>query len=402
MTYSDAPLAVDAGRFSRLEAIEWWDQSRLRRASVLVVGAGALGNEVIKNLALLGVGHLVIVDLDRVERSNLSRSVLFRESDTGTPKAQCAARAAMDLCPEVRAEAVVGSVQAEVGLGRFRAAQVIVGAVDNREARVFINAACARVGRPWIDGGIDVLHGIVRGFAPPATACYECTMSQVDWDLLNQQRSCSLLERRARAQGGTPTTPTTAAVIGALQVQEVVKLLHDLPVLLGRGMVFDGAGFSSYTVQYPIHPHCGWHEAAPPIEPVTDLGSDAPVRRFWERAERILGPLDAIDLCREVVDELNCSACGTATRVLVAAGRLRSEDLLCRRCGSERAARFLHSITGSGEIMERTLSQIGLPRRDILWARSGDRCVGLEVAADRCGDAGVSMEPEKRDGDGPA
>ena len=65
------PLRLDEGRFARLEAIEWWDQSLLAKARVVVAGAGALGNEVIKNLALLGVGQVVIVDLDRVELSNL-------------------------------------------------------------------------------------------------------------------------------------------------------------------------------------------------------------------------------------------------------------------------------------------------------------------------------------------
>src|SRR5262245_40479468 len=204
-------LDLREGRFSRLEAIQWWDQSRLREARVLIIGAGALGNEVIKNLSLLGIGNLIIADMDRIELSNLSRSVLFRASDEGLPKAECAARAAREIYPEIEATALVANVLASVGLGWFRWADVVVGALDNREARVFVNSACAMVGRPWIDGGIEVLQGVARGFAPPSTACYECTMSTVDWDLLNKRRSCSLLARRALASNGTPTTPTTAS-----------------------------------------------------------------------------------------------------------------------------------------------------------------------------------------------
>ena len=200
----DTPLTLTEGRFARFELIEWWDQARLRDARVLVVGAGALGNEVVKNLALLGVGTLAIVDVDRVEKSNLCRSVLFRESDEGRPKALCAAAAAGQLYPEIKTLPLVGNVQTDVGLGHFRAADVVVGAIDNREARVFVNAACARVGRPWIDGGIEVLRGIVRGFAPPATACYECTMNRTDWELLNRRRSCSLLGRRAAQRPRRP------------------------------------------------------------------------------------------------------------------------------------------------------------------------------------------------------
>jgi molybdopterin/thiamine biosynthesis adenylyltransferase len=102
-------ISLNEGRFARLEAIDWWDQALLGRARVLVVGVGALGNEVIKNLSLLGVGNMTIVDMDRVEASNLSRSVLFRENDEGKPKAECAARAAVGIYPQTNATASLGT-----------------------------------------------------------------------------------------------------------------------------------------------------------------------------------------------------------------------------------------------------------------------------------------------------
>src|SRR6516162_3801638 len=83
----------DADRYARHRLIPWWDQELLSLSKVLVVGAGALGNEVLKDLALLGVGHIMVVDFDVVELSNLSRSVLFSDSDIGRPKAQAAAEA---------------------------------------------------------------------------------------------------------------------------------------------------------------------------------------------------------------------------------------------------------------------------------------------------------------------
>src|SRR5258708_16714893 len=162
-----AMSATGEGRFARFEAIEWWDQARVEKARVLVVGAGALGNEVIKNLALLGIGHIVVVDKDRVEESNLSRSVLFRPSHDGLAKAECAARGAKDLYPNTRVTPIVGDVINDVGLGVFRWADAVLGALDSREARIFVNAASARVGRGWFDGGIAVLSRIVRAFAPP-------------------------------------------------------------------------------------------------------------------------------------------------------------------------------------------------------------------------------------------
>lgn len=376
------PLQIKEGRFARLEAIEWWDQRLLARTKVLVIGAGALGNEVIKNLALLGIGHVVVADMDLVELSNLSRSVLFRESDEGVAKAECAARAARGLFEGMEVKAFVGNILSSLGLGYFRWADVVIGALDNREARVFVNAACAQVGRPWFDGGIEVLHGVIRGFAPPGTACYECTMSKVDWDLLNKRRSCSLLARRAIAQRGTPTTPTTASIIAALQVQEVIKYLHGMDGLVGRGFIFDGASHTSYAVNYPIDPGCPWHEAPAPVESVVNLDSSGTLSQLWGIGEERLGGLDALDLAREVVNEAICQSCGDREVVLLPAENVRADQLRCANCGTERVPEFFHSITRESPLLRKSIREIGLPAWDIVWARRGKQLLGLEISGD--------------------
>lgn len=377
-----SPIILEDTRFARFERIEWWDQSALAHARILVVGAGALGNEVIKDLALLGVGNLVIVDMDEVELNNLSRSVLFRQSDKGRPKAQCAARSAKQIYPDMRVTSLVGNIVADVGLGYFRWAQVILGALDNREARVFVNGVACRLGRPWIDGGIEVLDGIVRGFGPPATACYECTMSSVDWALLNKRRSCSLLERRATLQNGTPTTPTTASIIGGIQTQEAVKLLHGIDTFLGKGFFFDGSGHSSYSISYPINGECPWHEPPCPVEERADMDSNTPVQAIWDLASERLGGLDAIDLGRELVDRLECSSCGHTERVLRPASSLSEDQILCGACGQECAATFVHSIYEGDDLLNMTVRQIGLPAWDIVWPRRGENSLGIEMAGD--------------------
>lgn len=376
------PLQISEGRFARLQAIEWWDQARLARSKVLVIGAGALGNEVIKNLALLGLGNVAIIDRDRVELSNLSRSALFRESDEGKFKAECAARAAKSIFPGMTVTPLVGNVLAGIGLGWFRWADAIIGALDNREARVFVNSACARVGRPWIDGGIEVLQGVARGFAPPQTACYECTMSKVDWDLLNKRRSCSLLARRVVAQRGTPTTPTTASVIGAIQVQEMVKLLHGRNALLGRGFIFDGAEHSSYTTTYPIDPDCPWHEPPAPIESLTQFNSETKLAEIWREAGQRLGGVDALDFAREIVERLECPACGSRQDVFQPAEHIQEGQLHCPQCGAEATAIFLHSFGAGSKALEKTARETGLPAWEIIWARRGDKAIGFELSGD--------------------
>ncbi|MFO0260953.1 MAG: HesA/MoeB/ThiF family protein, partial [Planctomycetota bacterium] len=126
--------------------IGWWDQQRLADAKVLVVGAGALGNEVLKNLALLGIGQIRVIDFDTIELSNLSRSVLFRPEHQGRSKAEVAAEMAAQLNPDCWIVGAEADVLTDLGLGLVDSADVVICCVDNREARLWINRLCWKVG----------------------------------------------------------------------------------------------------------------------------------------------------------------------------------------------------------------------------------------------------------------
>src|SRR3954469_16261872 len=237
---SDQPIQISLqdttaerdDRFHRFRLISWWDQDRLRNARVLVIGAGALGNELLQNLALLGVGNVLVADMDRIENPNLSRSVLYRASDNGQLKATAAARASKEIYPDLSVHAFNGNVVYDLGLGVFRWADVVLGGLDNREARLAINRACWKVNRPWIDGAIEAIQGTARVFVPDGP-CYECTMSATDWKLLNQRRSCNLHRREEMEGGKTPTTPTVSSIVAGVQCQEAIKLLHGLETIAG-------------------------------------------------------------------------------------------------------------------------------------------------------------------------
>ena len=136
----------DHDRYHRQSLITWWDQERLRNASILVVGAGALGNELVKNLVLMGIGRILIVDMDDVENSNLARCVFFRPEDEGRPKAQVLARRAGEMNQETEIIPLVGDVRMTVGLGVFAEVDLVLGGLDNREARLFVNQACWKTG----------------------------------------------------------------------------------------------------------------------------------------------------------------------------------------------------------------------------------------------------------------
>src|SRR5260221_6311374 len=94
--------------------------------------------------------------------------------------------------------------------------------------------------RPWIDGAIEGINGVARVFEAGNAPCYECTLGETDWKLLEQRMSCNLLLREANTEGKIATTPTISSVIAGIEVQEAVKLLHGLPTLAGSGIFFSG------------------------------------------------------------------------------------------------------------------------------------------------------------------
>lgn len=376
-------VAVSEDRFDRFRRIGWWDQSRLATARVLVIGAGALGNEIIKNLALLGVGQVFVADLDRIEHSNLSRSVLYREMDNGLSKAEVAVRAAQNIYPQIAAHYFIGDVIHDMGMGAFRWADVVLGGLDNREARLVINRHCYRLGRPWIDGAIEQIQGVARVFIPDGP-CYECTMSEIDWQLLQKRRSCNLLTRDEMENGKTPTTPTISSIVAGVQCQELVKLLHGLPTISGRGWVFDGLNTEGYQIQYQHNDGCLSHD---PIEEVLEL--DASVERFTARqlldcARRRLGTEAQIELARDILEGLVCPQCGSHETIFTSLGRVTAARANCPNCsGVRREVKTFYRIRGDESFLDCTLAEIGVPPFDIVIARSGDRAIGLEFSADR-------------------
>ena len=99
--------------------LSWFKKDKVKNARVLVAGAGALGNEVVKDLTLFGVGHIYVVDFDQIEISNLTRSVLFREEDAynHSYKAEIVAKRAIEINPQIKVTPIVGNLSSEVGFG---------------------------------------------------------------------------------------------------------------------------------------------------------------------------------------------------------------------------------------------------------------------------------------------
>ncbi len=382
VSITNADLAED--RFSRFGLIEWWDQQKLRDAKFLVVGAGAIGNEVLKNLSLLGVGHIFVVDLDSIDYSNLSRSVLFRPGDVGRRKATVAAERTRDIYTDCAVQAFSGNVMHEVGLGVFGWADVILGALDNREARLWINRAAWKMNRPWIDGAIEGINGVVRVFLPGKPPCYECTLSEMDWKILEKRISCNLLTREDMELGKTPTTPTTSSVIAGIQVQEALKLLHGLPVLAGKGFVFEGMNHTSYVVEYTPNNDCCSHEVYHDVRSWPKPSAETTVAELYVYAQNELGVAEVtVDFSRDIIQALRCPRCGNVTDVYGCVGTLSVDQGKCPVDEAMRVAVTIHGFTGKEPYSQKTVSSLGLPAFDVFVARSKEHEIQIIMNADR-------------------
>ena len=357
-------------RYARQRLLTWWDQEVLAASSVLVVGAGALGNEIAKNLALVGVGKLTIIDLDEIERSNLSRCVLFRPGDEGRSKAELVAERVTELNPDVRAAGVHGSVMA-LGLGEVGAHDLVVAGLDNREARVWIGRACRKLGLSWVDGAIEGLRGVARVFGPDGP-CYECTLSEVDREILSRRRSCALLDEEEIELGKVPTTATSSSIVAGVQTQEAVRLLHrgaaGAGIEPGTGWMFVGETTESYPVVYSEDEYCPAHDRYGPLEPLTQ-GSDTTLADLVEKARVRLGHVDAIDLEGDLVLSGRCASCDLEREILTYAVTAPREVGLCPGCDEMMAFDLRVSVTPDEAVTARPLSELGLPPRDVITVR---------------------------------
>lgn len=340
--------------FARQRLIDWWDQSRLAGARVLVVGAGALGNEVLKNLALVGVGHIYIIDFDVIEPSNLSRAVLFRGSDTGQGlKARIAAERVAQINPYSEASVAYfhGDLVWELGAGVYRGVDVVLGCLDNVEARRCVNFFAYKVATPWIDGAINKLSGSVSFFTGVEDeACYECGMTAQMRRMADERYSCMSGTVRSKILSGhEPTTQTTSAIVAAIQAQEAIKVCHSMPIPGGRKLYYNGLLHNfdpaepSVTTLTDLHRDdlCFCHQDGRFSDViVADLSNRSSVADLLAYARQSLGfsaptlqmgPHPSA-LGRNFVVAATCGTCGYQTSVGRPAYKVHDTDVICPQC----------------------------------------------------------------------
>lgn len=378
------PAAALAGseRFDRFRRIAWWNQTRISLAKILVIGAGALGNEILKNLALLGIGNIFVADLDNIEESNLSRSVLFRPGDKGKSKAQVAAESVSAIYPGARVQWFHGDVIFGLGLGVFRWADVVVCGLDNREARLAVSNACWKTNRPFVDGATETFDGTVRVFAPPDGPCYACGLSEMDWELIRERKGCFGAKAAGVLDPTIPTTPVTASVIAGLQCQETIKLLLGAPSLAGGGLVFGGRENTFYTFRLNKDNDCMYHEVFDRVVPLSGSVRTVTGRQLLARAASDLGAGAQVRFHRLLLTTLRCASCATREDVFRPVASVSDDTVPCPSCGKERQADTCDILSGAEAFLDRPLADLAVPPFDVLAVDKGLETIGYEFAGD--------------------
>lgn len=399
----------------RQERIDGWRQDRMATGRALILGAGALGNEVIKNLALMGVGYLLVADFDQIESSNLSRAVLFRKSDARQRRAKTevvARRAqAINVTPGAFVRPFYGDIVWDLGGGVFRRVDVVVGCLDNIEARMAANANCLLTGTPLVDGGILGLAGSVIAVAPPQTACWECTTGAAERAHATERYdSCTRVMQRDMQAGRLPAVQIASAIIAGFQTQEAVKIIQGRPWGSGRMIQYDAAGRRTDldVVTIARRPGC-WCQHARTAEHIVELPLQATKSTLGEllvalRQEGVVDP--CITLPGSFVTSRRCNGCGYSSQILQPAFRLDTQILSCPACGANREQidvqsidRIGHHILSSapdgGPVLEQmmwlTLSTLGFPALALIHYTDGPALDAPSGVAELSADAAEVM-----------
>jgi len=244
----------DKDRFDRSKRIEWIDIGKLRESRCLVVGAGALGNEVVKCLVLSGFRDITVADMDTVVISNLNRCVFFRDSDVNNgTKSEIIAKRASELDPDVKITAKQMRIQ-EMKDWDF---DLVMGCVDNISARLHVNAHACYHRIPYVDGGTDGMFGKIQ-VVLPGGPCLECAMNRSHYNVSETRFSCT-----GKSTFSTPKAAaeiTTTSAVAAMQAREAVKIISGRKDMCTENIAYyDGISGETFVLKVRKDDSCGNH-----------------------------------------------------------------------------------------------------------------------------------------------
>jgi adenylyltransferase/sulfurtransferase len=220
-------------------------QRRLKRGSVLIVGAGGLGSPAALYLAAAGVGRIGLVDFDKVDATNLHRQILYGESSVGKQKLDAARERLHDLNPHVVLETFNEPLSSRNARQLFEPYDLILDGTDNFATRYLVNDACVILRKPNVYGSIFRFDGQLSVFDSSRGPCYRCLYP--DPPPPHLVPNC--------AEGGV--LGVLPGIVGTMQATEAIKLLSGVGVpLIGRMLLVDALTMSMRQIRLAKNPQC--------------------------------------------------------------------------------------------------------------------------------------------------
>jgi molybdopterin/thiamine biosynthesis adenylyltransferase len=343
-------------RFDRHNLIRNWDQAALADATVVILGIGALGNEVARILAMSGVGALILCDPDTVEETNLSRAVLFGESDVGRPKVEAASSALSRLAPTTSVVCRHLPLVSGVGLAELRDASLVMSCLDTRSARLQLAGRCCLVSARWIDGGTHAWGGEVRPYLDPEGPCYGCGLTTGERATVDAPWSCFNLVQDSPAAASTPVS----ALVGAWMSTLALRVLMGVPCSNSL-LRIDAARATMAHVDLGRDPECPLHSRAGSVKrmPVTANDTVGLLRKELSSSDTPL-------LWEATVRSVLCPKCNFFEERW---GRA-SKTLRCPNCGATMRPSTTLELDRAPEHL--SLASLGVAPREILAVRKDD------------------------------
>lgn len=354
-------------RYQRHSLIDWFSQDVVKTSSFAVIGCGAVGNEVAKNLALLGVGRIDLYDFDKIEIHNLTRSVLFRESDVGFYKADVAGKRIKDLDPNIEVNTYNGNFWDLLSLDQAKSYSGVICCVDNFEARIKLNQICLITGTNFINTGIDSKFGQIEVFpfgAGKHAACYECNLPNTVYERMQNRYSCGWLKKISFIERKIPTTIVTSSLTGSLAVANALNLLRDVQHDAKRIMIDTFTGSSTVSIM----------ERSAACPACASLGNDISIMQCGAKINSQFSLPTNKDIHVITSDPIlvsyRCTECNPdeldATIVFQRAAKYDSSFAICKTCMNESVDITIKDIFSIDELLSNFLG-LDIPSKFIRY-----------------------------------
>ncbi|MHA2345278.1 MAG: ThiF family adenylyltransferase, partial [Candidatus Hodarchaeales archaeon] len=185
-------------KYDRQQRLSIWNQQIIENSTIMIVGVGGTGGEVSKNLALLGIGKLILVDTDTIEYSNLNRQLLFTESDVGKYKVDAATKAIINRYNNSIQISKYNQLIEDLPHKTFEKVDILAGCVDNFQARQYLNEIALEFDIPLIDSATDGYFGQIQSVNVESYGCLACDSPPPPDETQTISAPCTLV--------GTPRT----------------------------------------------------------------------------------------------------------------------------------------------------------------------------------------------------